>query len=112
LVTAVCAAAASGGIALALATTCETREQAQTVSTFVILILAAVGGSMAPRFLMPAALQTLGWLTPHAWVIEAYQNVLWRQSIDAHVVEAWAMLSVFCVIGFAIAFAIESRRKL
>jgi ABC-2 type transport system permease protein len=112
LLTAICAAAASGGIALALATACETREQAQTVSTFVILILAAVGGSMAPRFLMPAALQALGWLTPHAWVIEAYQSVLWRQSIDTRLVEAWAMLSVFCVIGSAIAFAIESRRKL
>jgi ABC-2 type transport system permease protein len=112
LVTAVSAAAASGGIALALATGCETREQAQTVSTFVILILAAVGGSMAPRFLMPAALQRVGWLTPHAWVIEAYQSVLWRQSFDAHVVEAWAMLLLFFVTGFAIAYAIESRRKL
>jgi ABC-2 type transport system permease protein len=112
LVTAVCAAAASGGVALALATACDTREQAQTVSTFVILILAAVGGSMAPRFLMPAALQTLGWLTPHAWVIEAYQGVLWRQSFDARVIEAWGMLSVFCVIGFVLAYAIESRRKL
>jgi ABC-2 type transport system permease protein len=112
LVTAVCAAAASGGVALALATACETREQAQTVSTFVILILAAVGGSMAPRFLMPAALQTIGWLTPHAWVIEAYQSVLWRQSVDAQVFMAWAMLGIFCVLGFVIAFAIESRRKL
>jgi ABC-2 type transport system permease protein len=112
LVTAICAAAASGGVALALATACETREQAQTVSTFVILILAAVGGSMAPRFLMPAALQTVGWLTPHAWVIEAYQSVLWRQSFDKHLVEAWVVLSLFSVIGFAIAFAIESRRKL
>jgi ABC-2 type transport system permease protein len=61
---------------------------------------------------MPAALQTLGWLTPHAWVIEAYQGVLWRQSFDARVIEAWGMLSVFCVIGFVLAYAIESRRKL
>jgi len=75
-VTAVSAAAASAGISLALAAACQTREQAQPVSTFLFLILAAIGGSMAPRFLMPEALQTLGWLTPHAWVIEAYQAVL------------------------------------
>jgi len=111
-VTAIAAAAASGGIALALAAACPTREQAQTLSTFVVLILAAVGGSMAPRFLMPAPLQALGWLTPHAWVIQAYQTLLWRRIIDAQVLEAWAVLAAFAAAGFAIAWSLESRRRL
>jgi len=111
-VTAIAAAAASGGIALALAAGCPTREQAQTLSTFVVLILAAVGGSMAPRFLMPAPLQALGWLTPHAWVIEAYQTLLWRRIVNSQVVGAWAALAAFAAAGFLIAFAIESRRRL
>jgi len=112
LVTATCAAAAAAGIALLLAAACQTREQAQTISTFVILILAAVGGSMAPRFLMPAALQALGWLTPHAWVIEAYQAVLWRRIVDGQVLEAWLALAGFGATGFLAALAIEGRRKL
>jgi ABC-2 type transport system permease protein len=112
LVTAISAAAAAAGVALFLAAACQTREQAQTVSNFVILILAAVGGSMAPRFLMPAALQTLGWLTPHAWVIDAYQTVLWRRIVDQQVLEAWLVLTAFGAVGFAAALAIESRRKL
>ncbi len=112
LATAMCAAAAAAGIALLLAAACQTREQAQTISTFVILILAAVGGSMAPRFLMPAALQTLGWLTPHAWVIEAYQAVLWRRVVDLHVLEAWGVLASFGASGFFAALFIESRRRL
>jgi len=112
LITAICAAASAAGIALVLAAACRTREQAQTISTFVILILAAVGGSMAPRFLMPAALQTLGWLTPHAWVIEAYQAVLWRRVVNGLVLEAWLVLSGFGAVGFIAALAIESRRKL
>ncbi len=111
-VTAIAAAAASGGIALALAAACPTREQAQTLSTFVVLILAAVGGSMAPRFLMPASLQALGWLTPHAWVIDAYQTILWRRIVDAQVLEAWAVLAAFAVGGFLIALTLESRRRL
>jgi ABC-2 type transport system permease protein len=110
--TATVAAAASGGIALALAAACPTREQAQTLSTFVVLILAAVGGSMAPRFLMPAALQAVGWLTPHAWVIEAYQAILWRRIVDARVLEAWAILSAFAGGGFLTALVLESRRRL
>jgi ABC-2 type transport system permease protein len=111
-VTAVAAAAASGGIALALVAACPTREQAQPLSTFVVLILAAVGGSMAPRFLMPAPLQALGWLTPHAWVIEAYQTILWRRIVNAEVVEAWGVLAAFAGGGFLIALALESRRRL
>jgi ABC-2 type transport system permease protein len=78
----------------------------------VILILAAVGGSMAPRFLMPAALQTLGLLTPHAWVIQAYQIVLWRRIINIQVFQAWLILAGFGGFGFFTALAIESRRKL
>jgi ABC-2 type transport system permease protein len=110
--TAICAAAASAGIALALASACRTREQAQPISTFVFLILAAIGGSMAPRFLMPAALQSLGWLTPHAWVIEAYQTVLWRGMVNTTVVEAWTVLGSFAVAGFLAALWIEGRRRL
>jgi len=110
--TAVCAAAASAGIALGLAASCNTREQAQPVSTFAFLILAAVGGSMAPRFLMPEALQTLGWLTPHAWVIEAYQTVLWRGLVNTTVIQAWTVLSSFAAAGFLAALWIEGQRRL
>jgi ABC-2 type transport system permease protein len=110
--TAVCAAAASAGIALALAAACRTREQAQPVSTFAFLILAAIGGSMAPRFLMPEALQMLGWLTPHTWVIEAYQTVLWRGLVNATVLEAWTVLASFAGAGFLAAVWIEGRRRL
>jgi ABC-2 type transport system permease protein len=110
--TAVCAAAASAGIALALAAACRTREQAQPISTFAFLILAAIGGSMAPRFLMPAALRNLGWLTPHTWTIEAYQTVLWRGLVNTMVLEAWTVLAGFAIAGFLVALLIEGRRRL
>jgi ABC-2 type transport system permease protein len=110
--TAICSAAASAGIALGLAAACRTREQAQPVSTFIFLVLAAIGGSMAPRFLMPEMLQRLGWLTPHAWVIDAYQTVLSRGLVDTAVVQAWAVLSGFAAAGFVAALLIEGRRQL
>jgi len=109
---AISAAAASAGIALALAAACTTREQAQPISTSAFLILAAIGGSMAPRFLMPEPLQALGWLTPHTWVIEAYQTVLWRGLVNTTVVEAWVVLASVAAGGFVTALLIEGRRRL
>ncbi|MBU4435971.1 MAG: ABC transporter permease [Alphaproteobacteria bacterium] len=99
LATAICAA----GLALGLVSICRTREQAQMLSTFVILILAAIGGSMVPRFLMPAWLQTVGWFTPHAWVIDAYQGILWRDATLSGVYKAWGVLTASGVVGLALA---------
>jgi len=111
-VTAICAAAASAGIALTLAAACDTRDQAQPISTFAFLILAAIGGSMAPRFLMPEVLRVLGWATPHAWAIEAYQTVLWRGLVNRTVLEAWSVLTGFAAAGFLAALWLEGRRRL
>jgi ABC-2 type transport system permease protein len=109
LVTTAATAAAAGGLALAMVTLCRTREQAQMLSTFMILILAAVGGSMMPRFLMPLWLQDLGWWTPHAWVIDAYQGLLWRDDGAATLYKAWIVLAAIGLAGFSIA-QIASRR--
>jgi ABC-2 type transport system permease protein len=99
-VTTLSASLAAGGLALALISLCHSREQAQMLSTFVILILAAIGGSMVPRFLMPPWLQDLGWWTPHAWVIDAYQGLLWRDSGVEGLYRAWIVLALIGVIGF------------
>ena len=110
LVTTCAAAAAAAALALGLAAACRTRQQAQAASTFAILVMSAVGGSMAPRFTMPTWLQHLGWLTPNTWIIEAYQDSLWRGLPTGGLVTTWLALLGFTALGLAAAAAIELRR--
>ena len=109
LLTTLAASAAAAGLALALVALCHTREQAQMLSTFVILILSAIGGSMVPRFLMPPWLQSVGWWTPHAWVIEAYQGLLWRDAGAEDLYKAWIVLTLIGAMGFLVAQVVARR---
>jgi ABC-2 type transport system permease protein len=111
LPTTLAACACAAGVALGLVAVCRTRDQAQMLSTFVILVLAAVGGSMAPRFLMPPWLQAAGWLTPHAWTIEAYQAILWRDAGIGAVYKAWCVLAAVGLLGLVIAQVLARRLK-
>lgn len=111
LPTTLAASACAAGVALGLVSVCRTRDQAQMLSTFVILVLAAIGGSMVPRFLMPPWLQAVGWFTPHAWTIEAYQAILWRDAGIDGVYKAWCVLTVVGLFGLVVAHTLARRLR-
>jgi len=75
----VCSAAAAAAFGLLLASACRTRQQLQGISTIVILSMSAVGGSMAPRFIMSPAMQKAGVFTFNAWALEGYLKVFWYE---------------------------------
>ena len=103
LATTVAAASIAASLALALAACCATRQQVLASSTFLILLMSAIGGSMAPRFTMPGWLQEMGWLTPNAWIIEAYQDALWRGQPIAALAPTWGVLLVVTVMSLVVA---------
>ncbi len=70
--------AAAASFALMIATACKTRVQLGWLSTIVILVMSALGGSMVPRYLMSESVQQVGMLTFNAWALEGYNKVFWR----------------------------------
>ena len=75
-------ASAASGFGMLLASLCRTRAQLGGISTIVILVMSALGGSMIPRFLMPDFVQTLSVLTFNAWAVEGYLDVFWYSGVD------------------------------
>ena len=82
-----------------LASTCRTRAQLGPLSTLIILIMSSVGGSMFPRFLMPAAMQKAGLLTINAWAIDGFTKVFWRDEPISHL---WQQVLVLLAVGCAL----------
>ena len=78
LMTAVTSGAAAS-FALLLATLSSTRVQLGWMSTIIILVMSALGGSMVPRYLMSESVQQVGLLTFNAWALEGYSKIFWRE---------------------------------
>jgi len=102
-VTTLAAAIAAAGLALAFVTLCRSRQQAQTLGQVLILILSAVGGSMVPRFLMPASVQPVGWVTPNTWALEAYGAIFARGEPIAALIVPWTVLAGCGMLGLVAA---------
>jgi len=111
-VTTVAASVAAAGMALVVALVCRTKRQAQTLANVAILILSALGGSMVPRFFMPPVLQTLGWLTPNTWALEAYTAIFWRDESATALIVPWVMLIAAGFVGLWIARAAARRLEI
>ena len=91
-------ASAASAFALVLATLCKTRAQLNGTSTIVILIMSAVGGSMIPRFTMPAFMDTASKFTFNGWALDGYLKVFWYDDPSESTLQAliglWPQLLV------------------
>ena len=102
-------AATAAAFGLFLASTCRTRQQLGGISTLVILILSALGGSMFPRFLMSESMQRLGLLTFNAWALDGFTKVFWRDAAIAQLAPQLGVLAGFLVVFLALARTVARR---
>lgn len=78
-------AAAAAAFGILLATLCRTRAQLGGMSTIVILIMSALGGSMVPRFVMPDFMNTTALFTFNGWALDGFLKVFWYDDPSASV---------------------------
>ncbi len=91
------------GLGIALAGVARSETQGTGLAVIVVLTTSALGGVMVPRFIMPEAMQQIGNITPQAWAIQGYQDVLVRgQGVGGVWLEAGVLLifaAVFTAVG-------------
>ena len=91
------------GLGLMLSALAKTAEQIGGLGSLLVITMAALGGVMVPRFVMPNFMQALGLITPHAWALMAYQDILMRGYSLAQILPECAALMGFAAVFFGVA---------
>jgi ABC-2 type transport system permease protein len=73
-------AMAAAAFGILIASLCRTRGQLDGMSTVVILIMSALGGSMVPRFVMPDFMKEVGLFTFNGQALEGFLSVFWESN--------------------------------
>ncbi len=91
------AAATATGLGVLVSALARTEAQVGGLTVLLLLTLSALGGCFVPRFIMPGWLRAIGLVTPHAWALDAYQDLL---------VRGYGLLAVLPKVGVLAAFAV------
>lgn len=70
-------ACASFGIFLAALS--RSRKQVESMSTIIILVMSAIGGSMIPLFIMPSFMRDIAVFSVNYWSINGFYDIFWRK---------------------------------
>ena len=74
-----CISFAVSSFGVFLVSTVKTRQQLQGMSTIIIILMSAIGGSMIPINMMPAFMQNVAVVSVNYWGIEGFFDIFWRQ---------------------------------
>jgi ABC-2 type transport system permease protein len=96
IVVSLAAAATATGFGVLVAALARTEAQIGGMATLLLLTMSALGGCFIPRLTMPEWLRNIGLITPHAWALDAYQDLL---------VRGYGLMDVLPKVGVLMAFA-------
>ncbi len=91
------------GFGLLVALFSRTTEQATAFGATAVLLLAALGGIMVPKMLMPSQLQAVAEYSPLGWALDGFLDLFVRNANWVDVLPRIASLLLFALVCFAIA---------
>ncbi len=90
-------------LGLMTATLVRTDSQVSAYAIFMLLTMGAISGCLMPRELLPTAMQKASLITPHAWALIAFEEILQNQIPNLEqIVICWSALGLFSVLFFSI----------
>jgi len=99
------------GIALLIAVSSSTTEQATLLGGTGNIVLAAIGGIMIPKFVMPATMQSIANWSPMSWGLEGFLDILLRNGTLRDIAPEAAGLFTLGLVTLLLAWLIQSRRR-
>ena len=95
--------AVGAGAGMLLGSIFKNEQQAAGVAVMVSLGLAALGGAMFPLDLFPPTMQRIAHVTPHAWALDGFAELVRRGGTAADILPELAVLAGFAIVLMALA---------
>jgi len=100
------------GIAMLIAVSSNSSEQASAMGGILTILLGAIGGVMVPKFIMPDFMQTLANISPMSWGLDGFLDIFLRAGNINTVLNEFLMLLLFGAVTLVIAMTmLRSKMK-
>ncbi len=99
------------GFGVLLGTLADTQEQSAPFGATSVVILAAIGGIWVPVFMMPEFMQTVSKFSPMNWGLNAYYDIILRNSSAFGVLKYCGLLLFFYMVMVSIALIYEKKKN-
>ncbi len=110
IVVTIFAGLAAIGFGVLLGTVANTQEQSAPFGATSVVVLAAVGGIWVPVFLMPEFMQTIAKFSPMNWGLNAYYDIILRNSGIVGIAKEIIFLFLFYIAMVAISLFYERKQ--
>ncbi len=91
------------GAGMLMGSVLRTEQQSIGLGIFVVLGAAALGGCMVPLEFFTPTMQTVAHITPHAWAIDGYAELVRRDGTLVDVLPYLAILLAYAAVLFGLA---------
>ena len=103
---------AATGYGIAIGTIATSEQQSSIFGSISVVILAAIGGVWVPQFMMSDLMVTVSKISPLSWGLNAYYDILLRNSGISEVLDYIALLIIFFLLCISFAWYYNKVRKM